>query len=254
MNTLINDMLQQMPAVTLDEMTNLRLMERVDCKYVSSISLLPRLLEGMTPLFKVQTTEGRSISPYSTQYMDTPGLEMFLMHQNGKLNRQKIRIRSYLESNLSFLEIKSKNNKGLTSKKRIPISLSHLSAISDLAENKRFLDEYAIFNSDALEPALANRFNRLTFVNNKATERITIDWNLSFINCKTGKETALDNLIVLELKQDGRQLSDFRDILHRQQIHPASFSKYCIGTILTNPHVKYNRFKNKLRAINKLTN
>jgi hypothetical protein len=252
MNTLVNNMLKKMPAVTLDEMTDLRLMERMDFKYISSVSFLPQLLEMMTPLFKVQTIGETNISPYSTQYMDTAGLDMFVMHQNGKLNRQKIRIRSYLESDLSFLEIKNKNNRGWTSKKRIPVSFSHLSSINDLADGKQFLDKYALFRSDDLEPSLSNRFKRLTFVNNRATERVTIDMDLSFLNYKTGKETTLDNLTTLELKQDGCQHSDFKDILHRLQIRPASFSKYCIGTVLTNPRVKYNRFKSKCITISKL--
>jgi hypothetical protein len=241
-----------MPAVTLDEMTHLGLMDRMDSKYLAPVSLLPRLLEEMNRLFRVQVINGASLSAYSTQYLDTHALDMYLMHQNGKLNRQKVRIRSYVESGVSFLEIKNKNNKGRTSKRRIPVHCSCLQSMSDLADAKLFLDANALFRSEDMKPALSNRFRRLTFVNRKAAERVTVDLSLSFHNHRTGRDAMLEQLMILELKQDSRRRSDFRDILHRAGIKPVSFSKYCMGTVLTDPHVKYNRFKSRWTAINKI--
>jgi hypothetical protein len=213
----------------------------------------------MLPYFKVQIINEKRIAPYCTQYFDTPHLDMFLMHQNGKLNRQKVRIRSYIDSNLSFLEVKNKNNKGRTSKIRVPIQQSHLNSIDELDDNKQFLEKNSIFGSDKLVPVLANNFNRITLVNNRKTERITIDLDLSFTNYKTEEETSLEKLMILELKQDGWKHSDFRDILNRLRIKKISFSKYCMGTFLTNPvidtanpDIKYNRFKRKITRINKL--
>jgi hypothetical protein len=249
----IEPVLEKMQTITLSEMDNIRLMDRIDSKFVAPVSLLPRLVKEMLPYFKVQINNGICIAPYCTQYLDTPDLQMFVMHQNGQLNRQKVRIRSYVESNLSFLEVKNKNNKGRTKKKRIPVPISHLTSVDDLNDKKQFLEENSLFGSNTLEPSLSNTFMRITFVNNKATERITIDCNLFFRNCRTDNETALDHLMILELKQDGRQHSDFKDILSHLRIKPGSFSKYCMGIVLTNPESKYNRFKNKCMIINKLT-
>ena len=242
-----------MNPITLDEMKNIRLMDRVDSKYVAPVSLLPELLKEMLPYFKVQTINEARISPYCTQYLDTPDLEMYVMHQNGKLNRQKVRIRSYVDSNLSFLEIKNKNNKGRTKKIRIPVNLTHLTSVDDLDGDKQFLDENSLFCSETLSPSLSNNFKRITFVNNQATERITIDINLSFSNYKTGEAEKFDDLMILELKQDGWKHSDFRDILNRFRIKRTPFSKYCMGMVLTDPNIKYNRFKGRLTKINKLT-
>lgn len=236
----------------MDEMSHIRLMDRVDSKFVAPASLLPALLEKMSPHFCVQVANGARIAPYCTQYLDTPDCKMFLMHQNGKLARQKIRIRSYLDSNLSFLEVKNKSNKGRTSKKRIPVGFSHLASIHELGEARPFLEKNSFFDAGMLEPSLANSFKRLTFVGNKAAERITVDLNLAFLSYKTGRETTLDRLMVLELKQDGRQRSDFRAIVDSFRIKQTSFSKYCMGVVLTNDNVKYNRFKSKLITINKL--
>jgi len=250
--TRISSILDDMNPITLDEMKNIRLMDRIDSKYVASVSLLPDILQKMITLFKVQEIEGDKFAAYTTQYLDTPELCMFVMHQNGKLNRQKIRIRSYINSKQSFLEIKNKNNKGRTNKKRIPVGISHLTSINDLNGEKDFLSSHSLFDIDHLLPSLTNEFNRITFVNNNATERITIDINLSFRNCSTGIDANLGNLMILELKQDGWKHSDFRDILNELRIKKTSFSKYCIGTVLTNPGSKYNRFKAKTKIINKL--
>lgn len=252
MLTKISAILEAMPPVSLDEMENIRLMDRVDSKFVAPASLLLPLLEEMAPRFRVQLVNDARIALYRTQYLDTPDYGMFEMHQNGKLNRQKIRIRSYVASNLSFLEVKNKNNKGRTSKKRIPVGFSQLTSIHELSRERQFLDKHSLFDADMLEPSLSNSFERITFVNRKATERITVDLNLSFRSCKTGNEATLSELMILELKQSGRQHSDFGAILSSLRIKKASFSKYCIGVVSTNANIKYNSFKSKLMAINKL--
>jgi hypothetical protein len=252
MNILINNILEQMQPITLSEMEHIRLLDRVDSKFAAPAAALPSLLELLTTDFKVQTIDGKNFASYATQYLDTSGLEFFLMHQNGKLNRQKIRIRSYLDSNLSFLEIKNKNNKGRTQKTRVPAAQTHIETINDLRKEQNFLQTHSLFDVTNLCPVLSNSFNRITLVNNRATERITIDWELTFQNLLTGRTESLDKLIVLELKQDARSASDFREILNRLRIKRTSFSKYCMGTTLTNPVIKQNRFKAKWSAINKL--
>jgi hypothetical protein len=248
MSILINDF----ATVGLNEMESVRLMNRVDSKFVAPTWLLPQLLEAMMPLYRIQLVGNSRIARYGTQYLDTPTLECYLMHQNGKLNRQKIRIRSYPDSALSFLEIKNKNNRGRTNKKRIPTAFRRISSVEDFGEEKIFLEHHSHFAIGRLSPVLENNFRRMTFVNNQASERITVDTGLSFSNPLTGNEFEFENLMILELKQNNLQRSDFRDILLRLRIRPCSFSKYCIGTFLTHPGVKYNRMKNKMHVINKL--
>ena len=252
MLTEIIAILKKMEPITLDEMKNIRLMDRIDSKFVAPVDLLPQLLEDMKPYFKVQIHNNTRIAPYTTQYLDTPDKDMFVMHQNGKLNRQKIRIRSYVDSKISFLEVKNKNNKGRTKKIRVPIEVSHVDSIDDLNTNHQFLKENSLFESLKLEPSLANTFNRITLVNNRKTERITIDLNLSFYNYKTGLKKDLEEIMILELKQDGWQHSDFRDILMKLRIKKTPFSKYCMGLVFTDPGIKYNRFKGRCSRINKL--
>ena len=62
----------------------------------------------------------------------------------------------------------------------------------------------------------------------------------------------MDSLVIMELKQDGRARSLLKEVLFDLRIKPYKISKYCIGTAMTRPDVKQNRFKKKLRKINKL--
>jgi hypothetical protein len=239
MDAVIDGILEQMETITLGEMQNIRLMDRVDSKFVAPEELLPDLLREMLPCFKVQITNGKRVASYTTQYLDTPTLDFFLMHQDGKPDRQKIRIRSYIDSNISFLEIKNRNNAGRTRKIRVPVELSHIQTIDDLNVNLSFLEKHSICDSRHLTPALETTFDRITLVNNRITERVSLDRNLSFVNYQTGRREKMERLLVLELKQESRQPSDLRDILDRLNIRQVPFSKYCVGTALTNPNVKY---------------
>ncbi len=248
----IEEILERMTPITLEQMKDIRLMDRVDSKFVASVGDLPELLEAMVPLFMVQTINHVRIAPYATQYFDTREMNFFLMHQNGKLNRQKIRIRSYVDSELSFLEVKNKNNKGRTRKVRIQVEQPNVDSINDLDEGKVFLNKHSFFDVNSLVPVLDNSFKRITLVNNRKTERITMDISLLFSNTRTSQTKMLDDLVVLELKQDGWQHSDFREILNRMRIKQVSFSKYCMGMVLTDPAVKYNRFKRKLVTLKKI--
>lgn len=256
MNTLIKmqtdilSILNDFTPISLEEMSRVRLMDRIDTKYVISLSKLPLLLQKMVPYFRVQVNNQTPVAVYATQYFDTLDLDMFLLHHNGKLNRQKIRIRTYQDSELSFLEIKSKNNKGRTRKYRTSVDCSQTDAIEKLRDHQSLLDTHSPYEVDSLFPSLANTFKRITFVNNKLSERVTIDLHLHFVNNRTGLEYSLGNLVVLELKQDASQHSDFKDLLIDLRIKQSSFSKYCMGTVLTNSIIKSNNFKKKINRIN----
>ena len=119
-----------------------------------------------------------------------------MLHHNGRVNRYKIRFRDYVESNLSFLEIKFKNNKSETLKKRIKVDFGSRS-ISEV--EKKFISKNSNFKGDKIEAKLANSFKRVTLVNLLNKERVTIDFQLNF---KTLKENIdLPELAIIELKK-----------------------------------------------------
>ncbi len=245
--------LASMNGIPLQEVKAIKLMNRVDTKYVANINLLQPFLELAKQSYAVQEIDTSRLATYDTMYYDTSSLEMYLKHHNRKLNRQKIRIRTYIDSDVSFLEIKNKTNKGRTIKKRIGINPQ-----SENFENSERLQEFlkkkSPYAASDLHPQIRTFFNRITLVNQECTERLTIDINLRFENQTTHENANLSHLMIIELKQNSLFLSQTKSILHTMRIKPTKISKYCIGTALTNEHVKRNRFKRKIRLINKIQN
>lgn len=244
----------QLKPITLAEMKSVRLMNRIDTKYLAPIDLLPKLMQFAATDFRIQHVSGYSISKYSTQYYDTGNLEMYTCHQNGKLPRQKVRLRTYVDSNLHFLEIKKKSNKGRTDKVRVEVAENTEICGLLRAEWHEFITKHSPYDELRLFPHVNTSFERITLVNANLSERITIDTNLRFINCRNGKQVFIPELIIIELKQDGRVHSKMKDFLFDCRLRPKGISKYCLGTVMTDPSVKSNRFRVKIRYINKLIN
>jgi hypothetical protein len=230
-------------------MGKVKLLNRVDTKFVTTSEGLEELLRLASDSYAVQEIEGHKIMPYSTLYFDTEQCTMYAQHQRGKKNREKIRVRRYEGSGLCFLEVKRKNNKGRTDKKRIQIP----ERMPDTANYEEFLSKYSRYSGDVLIPQLSNNFRRMTLVNAAMTERLTIDTDLRFFNEVTGLEQDMENLAIIEVKRDGLTHSPVLAMLNQLRIHESGFSKYCIGMTLTNHELKSNRFKERIRAIGKLT-
>jgi hypothetical protein len=247
----VQSLLDEYSPISLTEMSDVRLMNRIDTKYTTSRLLLPEFLRRLRADYFVQEIDGKRISSYRTIYLDTPEREMYLDHHNGRCTRMKIRVRAYLDSQMIFLEVKNKNNKGRTKKKRIQLPEMHS---YDRKEAEMFLAEYAKYPLENLRPCQENRFFRITLVNRQKTERLTIDLNLSFRNLsdEDGVEAHLDDLAVIELKQSAHSPSYAKSQLADLHIYPAGISKYCLGTLLTVSGVKRNRFKKKMIQLNKI--
>jgi hypothetical protein len=247
----IDAILATFQPITLAEMSGIKLMNRIDTKYLIHINQLPILLKRATADYFVQEIDGLRKAFYRTVYYDTPGAEMYIIHHNRKLNRQKIRIREYVESNQAFLEVKNKDNRGRTKKIRIPVEDEN---VLNKIEAIEFINEKSNYQAEVLSQRLKNNFFRITLVNKEKTERLTIDVRINFSNCITGVENTLSDLCVIEIKQDGNTYSPFKDYLSDLRIKRKRISKYCLGMILTDSNLKQNNFKTKLIYIHKLLN
>ncbi len=242
----MTDILERFELITLEEMKSVKLMNRIDTKFLTTRQVILHFLEKAKTEYRLQHIGGEYLLPYYTLYFDTEGCSMYMAHLHGRKTRQKIRIRKYETSGISFLEVKNKNNKGRTKKKRI--------SCNDSGTDKRheFLDKHSIYPTSELCEQIENRFSRITLVNKALTERLTIDMDLRFHNCLTGKTCKLDDLVIIELKRDGNIISSSTEMLRSLHIQPARFSKYCMGMALTNDTLKRNRFKPRLRLIDKI--
>lgn len=247
----IEALARTLPAISLKEMSGIRLMNRTDQKYVTNVATLKELLVLAQGSYFSQEIAGKRVSPYATTYWDdTVKRSMFRQHETGRKPRQKVRVRTYLNSNTTFLEIKKKDNHGKTAKSRIEVP-SLQAVINEHAGADFVMQKTGMLLND-LAPAVGNRFNRITLVNYDKTERLTIDFGIYFYNYLTEQRAAMDNIVVIELKRDGRCPSPILPLLRQLRIKPAGFSKYCVGASVTDPGLRINRFKKRLVKINKV--
>ena len=244
----MNEIISSFDSISLDDMSGIRLMNRTDTKFITTKDRLEELLKKAKSQYWMQDIDGMRNMPYFTRYFDTPECQMYISHQNGKKTRQKVRVRSYVNSGLAFIEVKNKNNHGRTKKKRI--SIEDKDVERELYDE--FLSQYLSYDPSILIEQIENNFNRITLVNKQKTERLTIDTGLRFNNLITGKEMSLNRLVIIELKRDGNAYSPIRDIMRDLHILPQGFSKYCMGMALTNESLKRNRFKERLMLLEKM--
>lgn len=253
MDNSINDKAKLLPPITLQEMSCIKLMNRTDTKFVATAEQLHSFLLAVQGKYFIQEIDGKRIASYHTTYFDTDDYQMYNMHHCGRITREKIRVRTYLDNNDTFFEIKNKNNHGRTKKKRIPIQ-GHNSVHNELDAIIPFMAQYAWYRIEEISPVIENWFNRITLVNYGKTERLTIDFNLKFHHLKSDGRDKLDKVAIIELKRDGNVPSPALDILRELRIRRSGFSKYCIGSALTNKALRRNNFKERLTMISKIEN
>lgn len=243
----LEDRLKQFNSVSLNEIDEVKLMNRIDRKYWFHISLLDKLLEAVVQDYDILEINEKRLMEYKSSYFDTDDNYMYLKHHNRKLNRYKVRRRTYLTTNDDFFEIKFKTNKRRTVKKRIQ---TQFDSVDFLESEKSFLAEKSPFEGLHLRNSLNNHFRRITLIHKKKLDRCTIDVQPKFWN--ENGEIRFENLVVFELKR-GRSLksSPMLNILRSLKVRQRGLSKYCTGRALLDPKLKRNAFKPRLRFIEK---
>lgn len=233
-------------------MDRVKLQNRTDTKFVFKAELLPSILNDIKDYYTILEIKKKRTNSYRTLYYDTKELQSYIEHHNGKANRIKIRFRKYIESELNYLEVKFKNNKGRTIKARKKISdiETVLSPVS-----KGFIEDNSFYKGDEVVPVLWNEFTRLTLVHKTQNERLTIDLNLGFKSFSDDIKKDIPHIIIAEVKQEKASgNSDFIKAIKKYHIRKSGMSKYCIGTALLNKDLKQNNFKERILKINKLKN
>jgi len=245
----ITKTLNNFSPIGLEEMDSVILMNRIDSKYVFSINKLNGILESAIEHYHILQIDENREFPYSTIYLDSPDFIFYYQHVNGKLPRYKIRYRLYEHNNQSFLEVKSKTSKNSTIKQRICYTPSE-EALDQTGLS--FLRTLVPIDASNLRPVLTSRFVRLTLVGLKTSERITIDYNLSFNN-NSGKSIEIPSIAITELKKEqftGQSL--FARLIKEFKVRKTGFSKYCIGMSLLYNLPKQNTLKSKFLLIDKI--
>ena len=233
--------------VSLNELKKVQLLRRFDTKYFLHIDNLDSILEEMRNNYKILKIKDILTQSYKTYYYDDKDQSSYIKHHNGKKNREKVRFREYLDVNDIYLEIKHKNNKGITVKKRLKTLREKILS----QKQKDFIVRNSNFKPDNIFLENINSFNRMTFVDNNFSHRLTIDNNFSFFYKK--EKFSMGDLVIIEVKESrGNIRSLIKDILKNNKIQKNRISKYCLSTFLLNKNIKSNNFKRTLLKFNKL--
>ncbi len=246
----IKSSLEQLKQVGLEDINNLKLLNRVDRKFVLTTDEFIELAEQLIILdYNVLAINNQIIQHYDTTYYDTADYQFYLNHHNKRLNRLKVRVRKYASTGDSFLEVKKKVNRGgETRKKRMPM---HDTVFGE--QENQFLLKYSRLPAACLMPVAKTVFERITLTSEKYKERLTIDFDLSLIF--EDKSVQLSNIIILEVKRE--KSSGYIGILpflKEKQLHQIPISKYCLAIALLNPTLKHNQFKPLLQKLKSYCN
>lgn len=254
-------------SIDLNFLENLNLLDRFDTKFVVNFNSLNQLLFELKNDFYILEINNFRIFNYTSVYYDDNAYFFYYQHHNNAANRLKIRNRFYHETEKLFFEIKQK----LTSQKTI--KFRKLTNESNIVENfindKSYDNLKEIKNLDLVEKLII-KYKRITLISKDLNEKITIDIDLEFENSANSildnnslykfsneiqlKDNILPNICVIEVKQIKAHYNTnifqlLRNLNYKADI---SFSKYCIGLILTGENVKYNLFKPTLLQIEKV--
>jgi hypothetical protein len=245
---MINNLLDQFTSIRLEEMDAVKLMDRTETKFLIPADLLPHALQQIKKHYHCQENFLKRTAKYETLYYDTPGFSLYMKHHNGELNRYKVRHRTYIDSKQGFLEIKHRNNKGRSVKRRV----QETHATRQFTGNAlTFLSSELSFDAALLQPAVTINYNRITLVGKRHNERITIDTDIEFR--RSNKCVHLENIAVAEIKQSNKTRSVFQDTMKSMQLRETPFSKYCSAVAMMCDGVKRNNFKENLLTLTYLS-
>lgn len=248
--------LTQLDPIGLDELTSIaELQTRKDRKYLVPTSVIAELLDEPTASeVRVLTIADRRQFSYESVYFDTPMLASYLDAARRRPSRFKVRTRSYVDSQSCFLEVKTRDRRGLTVKHRLPYSDEDARRLTP--DGRHFVATIPQASAAAtdLEPILTTSYLRSTLVvGGTDLARVTIDTDLTWTDEK-GRASVLRTVGLVETKSLGKPCG-FDRLLWRAGYRPTTISKYCTGLAALDPGLPANKWHRVLRdCLNQPTN
>lgn len=234
------------------------MLERLDNKYVVRAPVLAAAASELADVFDVLEIDGQRSFTYETCYFDDSERRSYHDHHQGRRQRMKVRIRRYVEAALCFVEVKLKDKRGVTVKKRMPYDPALFGTLDERALAHVETAWQALYGRPfgrPLEPVLVMSYRRITLVAREGGERMTIDTGIDFEGLVhhpgegAARQRTDDEIFIVETKSaQGRGIAD--RILRTHHQHPTNgCSKYCVGMSLTGAVERFNRFRPALRKL-----
>lgn len=229
------------PIGLADLVARAELLTRVDRKYLLPVAdvavLLGGLLGGFAGDVEVLEIDGRREFRYRSAYFDTPGLDSYLAAARRRRRRFKVRVRSYLDSDRHFLEVKTRGSRGTTVKDRVPWGGRITGAV--------LADAGVDVDPAALRHTLTTRYRRTTLFVPATGSRVTIDTDLTWA-LPDGTALRTPDRAVVETKSD-RTTSAVDRLLWSMDHRPRPVSKYATGLAALRPDLPSHRWRPVLR-------
>jgi hypothetical protein len=229
--------------ISLDELTaRAELQTRVDRKYVLPVADAARLVSRLDPGTRVLEIDGERTFRYRSVYFDTPDLVSFRLTAYRRRRRFKVRTRTYLDSALCWLEVKTEGYRGGTVKNRLPYE----AADQDTVEPGRWFVGDVLGDDELnLAPVLVTNYRRTTFLQSTDDARMTVDIGLSWTDMD-GRELTLPGVAVVETKT-GSAVSPADRLLWACGHRPIGISKYATGLAALRPELPSVPWRRLLR-------
>ena len=219
--------------------------ERIEIKYIANDSAMESLLQKLSAEYLLLEHNGKCVSHYTTEYLDTADRSIFYgnRNQNNK-PRYKIRKRYYNNEDHFWLEVKEKKN-GKLRKYRIFNPTP--------CEFEKFICSNTPYAPSDLKSALFVYHDRMTFMHKTLPLKITVDTNLKVKKDGSGCMIPFNNIMIIELKSRKNEVAYAARIIESQDIKPRSVSKYRIGMAIMHPELKSDdKLKPTLLQIKKI--
>ncbi len=226
------------------------MLTRQDNKYIIPADLLQPALEAFADHFDMLEIDGKRAFTYATRYFDDAGQRAYYDHHQGRRKRAKVRVRTYLDAGFSYLEVKLKDIRDVTIKKRLRVDsrLNTLDATCMEFINTCYRDQYGDDFDRPLDQTVAMEYERITLVAKEGGERMTIDRRIGFWSDEVHCDVAPEMCIVETKSARGNGIAD--KILRSLHLHPTPrCSKYCIAMAALGQVQRHNGFLPALRRL-----
>lgn len=238
-------------AIGLDELNRkAEMLDRLDRKYLVPRHRLIMLLEELRTAFDVLEIDRQREFTYATTYFDDEELSSYYDHHQGRRKRWKVRIRHYKNADFIYLEVKTKECRSMTVKRRLKIAenVVELDQASIDFINDCHRKSYGTGLTGALRPVIAMEYNRITLVAKDGGERLTIDNDLQFSANQIVNGPDVEKYIIETKSARGNGLAD--RVLRSLHLQPTKHvSKYCLGMAATGQTARQNTFLPALRRL-----
>lgn len=226
------------------------LLTRIDRKYLVDDETAVTLLAALDPYTRALEIDGVRQSTYESVYFDTPDLLSYHMAAQARRRRFKLRTRGYVDSDLAYLEIKTKGARGETVKERTEYDTLVRDRLTDEARREvaDALETVGVPAERAteLESTLVTRYRRATLLMADQGSRTTIDTELEWVEPEGGG-FELPGMTIVETKSMSHA-SEVDRILWRLGVRPVSLSKYATGMAALHPELPRNKWSRILRG------